>query len=375
MWTANLKASATGGVVLKTVDKSCTIPAVVNNAEFRNTQYVGDNVDDNSLERLREGYFEVLEMATYTDGHVIAVNSKHANGVPKDCSKVTNSAAASNFENTQGGLSGTVSLVSPGTGLNAAADPTPIYGCYVDQYFASNADEPTFANCATWSNTPTELGNTVHANWNNGQDATSAALMKDAIINEFVLDLATNSATDWVVTFPTKHHYVDNYSSSTPGKLFQSGMFDTGSCDDIQVNTWDREERTKTPDTDDFSPSQKTPNIQLCWEANIVTFNNKNLFNSTQTLGISTLFENGWARIDFIPDISNFLSANSAFGVQQIDNGAPTVTSTNTTTFTGLPVIGFAVQTFRPLGTTSYAGTFAHRFEPGTPSFNQFTNF
>jgi hypothetical protein len=374
MWTANLKASATGGVILKTADTSCTIPRVVNNAEFRNTQYVDDRANDDSLERLREGYFEVLEMATYTDGHVIAVNSKHTSaGVPKDCTKVTNQAAATDFRDTQGGLSGTVSLVSPGTGLNAAADATPLYGCYVDQYYFSNADEPTFANCVDWSNTPTAAGNTVHANWNgDGADATSAALMKDAIINEYVLDAATSSATDWIVTFPTKHHYVDNYSSSEPFKLFQSALTSTGSCDDIKVNYWDREERTRTPDTDDFSPSVKTPNVQICWEANIVTFNSLNLFNSTQTLGINNVYENGWARIDFRPDVNNYLVASSAYGVQQISNGAPQVTSTNTNTFTGLPVIGFAVQTFRPAVTSSYAGTFYHRFEPGSPSFNEF---
>ena len=368
MWTANLKASATGGVVLKTADASCTIPRVVNNAEFRNTLYVGDRADDDSLERLREGYFEVIEMATYSDGHVIAVNSKHANGVPKDCSKVTNAAASTGFQDTQGGLSGTVSLVSPGTGLNAAADPTPLYGCFVDQYYFSNEDQPTFADCVDWSNTPKSNGNVVHANWNgDGADATSAALMKDSILNEFVLDAATNSATDWVVTFPTKHFYVSNTSALPPGKLFQSALTDTGSCDDILVNTWDREERTKTPDQDDFSPSQKTPNVQLCWEANIVTFNDKNLFNSTQTLGITTAFENGWARIDFVPDAANFLVAASSNGVVQNVSGPAFVTATNSNTFTGLPVIGFAVQTFRPLGTTSYAGTFAHRFNPGAP--------
>ncbi len=366
VWTAALKQSATGGVVLRTSDKTCTIPKVVDGAEFRNNQYVGDEADDNSLERLREGYFEVIEMATYTDGSVIAVNSKHKAGVPVDCSKVTNATADKESQLTQGGLSGTASLVAPGTGLNAAVDPTPIVGCYVDNYYFSNSDKPTFADCTTFSNTSTYDGNIIHADWNNGQDATSAALMKFSIINEFVLDTATNSATDWVVTFPTKHHYVDNYSTSTPGKLFESPLTPDGSCDTILLYTWDREELPFTPASDDFSPPLKNPDLQICWEANVVTFNNKNLFNSSQTLGVTTAFQNGWARMDFVPKNTTALVANASYGVFLGDTGAPSTGSANTT-FSGLPVIGFAVQTFRPVGTSSYAGVFPHRFDPGTP--------
>jgi hypothetical protein len=32
-----------------------------------------------------------------------------------------------------------------------------------------------------------------------------------------------------------------------------------------------------------------------------------------------------------------------------------------------LPVVGFAVQTFRPSSATSYAGTFEHKYQAGTP--------
>jgi len=368
MWVAELDASATGGVQLFTNDKTCTIPRVVSGVEFRNTQYTGDQAKDNSLQRLREGYFEVIEMATYTSGSTIGINSKHNNGVPKDCTKVTNDVAADEAQPPTGGLSGTVSLVSPGSGLNAAADAVAMFGCNISDYFFSNADEPTFANCEEWSLTPTAEGNTIHALWGfgQGQDATSAALMKNAIINEFVLDVATASATDWVVTFPTKHHYVDNFSTVPPGKLFQSRLTSSGSCDDILVNTWDREERTKTPDQDDFSPTQQTPNVQICWEANIVSFNDHNIFNSSQVLGIATLFENGWARIDFVPKVNQFLIANNAQRIEQNSLGVPFVSIAGTT-FHGLPVIGFAVETFRPLGTTSYAGVFTHRFVPGSP--------
>jgi len=139
MWVAELDASATGGVQLFTNDKTCTIPRVVSGVEFRNTQYTGDQAKDNSLQRLREGYFEVIEMATYTSGSTIGINSKHANGIPKDCTKVTNDTAADEAQPPTGGLSGTVSLVSPGSGLNAAADAVAMFGCNISDYFFSNA--------------------------------------------------------------------------------------------------------------------------------------------------------------------------------------------------------------------------------------------
>src|SRR5262249_140252 len=107
--------------------------------------------------------------------------------------------------------------------------------------------------------------------------------------------------------------------------------------------------------------------VQICWEANILTFNNKNLFSSSNTLSVSTLFVNGWARMDFhfanpLPIVAEdavLVDQNSQSGVH---------TSFSSGTFTGLPVIGFAVETFRPTGISSYAGTYYHRFVPGTPN-------
>ncbi len=43
--------------------------------------------------------------------------------------------------------------------------------------------------------------------------------MKASVINEYVLDTATASATDWVVTFPTKWAYVDNKGTCRVGAV------------------------------------------------------------------------------------------------------------------------------------------------------------
>ena len=367
MWTAELDPSPSGGVRMFTADTSCTIPTIpASGVEFRNGAYKGDAVDDNSLARLREGYFEVIEMSTYTADSVIAVNSKHTSSrVPKDCSLVTDSTADKEQQNPQGGLTGTASLVSPGSGLNAATDPTVLVNFRATKnYQNTSTTAPDLRDADPWSTTEDGDGNTVWADWTGKPkaNAVSAALMKNAIINEFVLDPATASATDWVITFPTKSFYVTKLITTAP---FQSVLGTKGSCDDIILNTWDREEQTTQPGGPDFSPSPSTPNVSICWEANVLTFNGKNLFSSSNTLSVNTLFINGWARMDFHKTAALALVAKSAVNY---DLGSATPgSSASTGSFTGLPVIGFAVQTFRPTLTSSYAGTFYHRYIPGTP--------
>ena len=47
----------------------------------------------------------------------------------------------------------------------------------------------------------------------NPVDAVSSLFMVDNIYNEYVADPGVGASTEWVVTFPTKRFYVDNYSN------------------------------------------------------------------------------------------------------------------------------------------------------------------
>jgi hypothetical protein len=179
----------------------------------------------------------------------------------------------------------------------------------------------------------------------NPADAVSAVLMHDRVMNEFVLDAGTKSGTDWVLTFPTKRFYVNVGTGSAP-KLFQRNFNQTaGSCDDVVLNIYDREERTtSTPVT--FSPPPPTSTTSICWEANIITFNNSNVLVSKNVANINTGFENGWLKLGFARStaspfhtLGNVTNTTHIFG--------PTLTSTGLTkTYLGLPVVGFAVQSF-----------------------------
>ena len=129
-------------------------------------------------------------------------------------------------------------------------------------------------------------------------DPVSAVLMHDSVLNEFVLDTVTASGTDWVVTFPTKRFYVDIGTGAAP-KLFQRNFNgNSGACDDVTLNIYDREEKTTTTPTT-FSPPPPTFTNSICWEANIITFNNSNVLGSQNSANINTSFQDGWLHLGF----------------------------------------------------------------------------
>ena len=369
VWTASLEPNtATGGVTLFTADRSCTIPAIpATGVDFRNSDYTGDNFSDDTLGRLREGYAEVIEMATFTADSSTATNAKHAaTGIPKDCATITTSEdkVLAQQKPVAGGLTGSISLVAPGSGFNSAVDPIALDNFRHDAFYQlCCSSEPELSSADPFS-VSTGKDGVVYANWTYGEDAVSAVLMKANIINEFVLDTNTNSATNWVVTMPTKHFYGPFYTElgvSFWYPPFQGGG-GTASCDTVQAVLWNREEAQST--LLDFSPQPKTT---LCWETNVITFNGVNLFGSTNVRNANTTFANGWGRIGFTG--SRLLVADSATVV--IANGGSPFSAAASTTFTGLPVIGFAVQTFRVTPTNSYAGTFYHRSTSGSPGEHQ----
>ena len=97
MWTAAVVNTATGAKVI-TADKSCTAPAIpANGKDFVNFAYNGTALEGiqqsggdgetQSLDRTREGYFEIIEMGTITNTAIIAAVT-HVSGVPANCAVV-----------------------------------------------------------------------------------------------------------------------------------------------------------------------------------------------------------------------------------------------------------------------------------------------
>ena len=106
--------------------------------EFKNFGYTGANADAAAfptLDRTREGYFEVIEMGTVTTPAVQAYIKHSAAGVPGNCIALDNmdpgsgNVAPNIFPGTflaapAGGLAGRASIINSANGSNYTFEPT-----------------------------------------------------------------------------------------------------------------------------------------------------------------------------------------------------------------------------------------------------------
>jgi hypothetical protein len=385
VWTTAI-IPTTDGAGIFTADKSCTVPTVSSNSAsptaFVNFAFTQSNDDKGgtSLDRTREGYAEIIEMGDVVGSTAVAAT--HVNGVPPcTLSALVDPTAFNNTVAGTGGLFGSMTLVNVLQGEDFGYDPTALDGFSTTPlWFPAGDIRPTLAFVNPKTSVVVAGFNVyVTPNWpvlppGNPVDPISAVLMHNNVYNEFVLDVSTRSKTDWVVTFPTKREYVFA-GSGVAQKLFQNNFTASGSCDDIALSLFDREERTKQA-TQDFSPPPPVNIQSLCWEANVISYvftggalpAQSTVFGSKNFIPVTSDFVNGWATLNF--------SVTSG-GRHQLTGPGSTVFNTrtggtigtNTTTYNGLPVLGFAAIVFENGTLTSggvsiqsnYGGNFNHK--------------
>lgn len=365
VWTAAVIDIGTGAGIF-TEDISCTLPQVpgtVDTAQpFRNFRFSGGFADGGptGLDRTREGYLEILEMGSLDPA---GAGAPAVHGAGMDCPSllgVTDADAAA----PSGGLFGGTSFVNVGEGRLVSHNAIAIDDWRVTSFITGPGDEtPRLSNANAPGAVPGTVrsrvffeGDVVESSWLEGAQAVSAVFMHNNIMNEFVLDEGTESGTDWVVNFPTKRFHTDTvFAVDTPPVPPFTTVFQADpagrACEAVNLNIWDREENTPTTGID-FSPLPPEGANVLCFEANVVTFNESSVLSSALDTfsNINTTFENGWARIAF-------------------DDPANSMTSEDGDTYFGLPVTGFMIQTFtnRVLEVdgvdvlSNYAGLFNHR--------------
>ncbi|MEP7183632.1 MAG: hypothetical protein ABI886_15740 [Betaproteobacteria bacterium] len=408
VWVADVIPTADGAGIF-TPDKSCTVPVVSANpaspTPFVNYAYTGSTNDDGgdkTLDRTREGYVEIISMADIFTGTPTYTTITHALGATPgtpDCDlDILQSPSLSKLNPQlasdigpidspyvmQPGLFGGITLINVGSGVDIATEAVAL-----DAFFTLGGQnlmqpegsiQPNLAKVSPKTSVVTSGSTTYVTDWSattNAVDAVSAVLMRNNVYNEFVLDAATQSQTDWVVTFPTKWaYYGGGQILDTAGavigvavtKLFQRNFSGTkGACDDVVISRYDREEKTVKSATT-FSPPPPTATDSICWEANVVTFNNGNILGSKNLANIPTTFENGWVGINFpvttnVPPRHQLVGGNST----TFDTASGSTSSINPTTYNGLPVIGFAASTYKngfvaAGSTVYYAGRQNHRF-------------
>ena len=356
-WTGAIVRTADGAKLI-TRDTSCTAPAIsAAGVDFRNYQYIDDT--NTSLGRTREGYIEMIEMGVVTDTDLAAA-ATHANGTPADCGAIVDAWRSGGtwvadptrgMGAPTGGLYGYGTIVNVDAGTDVTYDATALDAFSTAVLHAtpgsslpSLADADPEANIVTaLAGTPTVLTLDTGANAHPGLDAVSAVLMKGSIMNDYVVDTTIAAGTDWVVTFPTKHPYTNGANApEAPFTAAWTGEEPSEACEAIGVSYYDREELSPTtpPSDIDFSPLPPVVVVQgpaLCYEANVMTVNDSNVFGSTLShynINLEEGFDAGWMALDFTTDANHTLSASA--------NGG-----TDTVVLRGLPTIGFAAIAFQ----------------------------
>ena len=397
VWTAAVVSDGPEGTTpasapaarIFTSDNSCTVPAIPAAGEtFKNFQYATGDVKATGpweLSRTREGHLEIIEMGVLTAGGTFANAAKHnPQGVPANCA-VLDSAwspggtgtwltnSSTQIEPPSGGLFGGAEIVNPANGTNISYNADAIEGFFISTTANLHTNPgsvlPSLAQAQT-----SDAGDATAIVFNNGTltqfpftgtgaglRAVSAVFMHNEIYNEFASRTSSNLSvqSEWVVTFPTKRLHI---RQAQPARLpFRTpyNIAAGGACEIVQITFWNREESAVAPGGTGFSPpppGQTSANPQLCFEAQVVTFNQTNIGdyltsgNRSGVLG-SYYARNiatgnaleGWARIrlgdqDAASFTQNFLPL-----------ATPTATAQNTTALVGLPVTGFWAA--------NYAGT------------------
>lgn len=354
VWVAAITPTADGAAITSP-DVSCTLPLAVSQGQtiaFRNGAYAGIDGGGSTLDRTREGYAEIIEMATYADTSTTHTNVTHVNGVPPGCSKQTDTLGDSEALPPTGGLIGGLTLINVDSGTDYTEDAVAIANFSVQKlYTGAGKDTPNLESVTPPISVVTAKGNVYQSVWTPSTgEAVSAVLMHDQIMNEYVLDTATLSGTDWVVTMPTKRFFV-GIGTGAPGELFQSNFSktdDTGACDDVSLAIYDREENTTSTPLD-FSPQPTAGVNSLCWEANVITFQAASVLGSvnTETITPPASFQHGWLNLGFLPStVTGSTHKLINVGATQIAPLGAAFGAPVTATYVGLPVVGFAVQSF-----------------------------
>jgi hypothetical protein len=420
MWTGAvvpLSTDVTSPGAVISADTSCVDPVQItlSPVPFVNFAYnVASDPLVHTLARTREGYAEIFEMGVLPPG-ALATAATHVNGVPAGFSSATNNCPAlvgvagetavnAAIVAPTGGLMGTGTIINVTSGRDTMYNATafgawavggPVYtGLSLG---GGGTNRPNFTDTVPKSSAVISLSafgtavpNIYFSTWDDsptaglgvaGAKAASATMMHSDVLNEYILDAATASQTDWVLTFPTKSFFVNVATAVVP---FTAPLTASGACEVIDLVWFNREEGTASASTGSFSPNPPgAPSNTLCWESTIVSFRNGSssaapaapslvLGSSNVTaIAVTSTFQNGWAAIHFTG------SGASTFGLVSAAAGSTTtplvsggVATPGAQTYLGLPVVGFMARTFTNgtlhCGTASclgnYLGSVSHGY-------------
>jgi hypothetical protein len=389
MWVGVVTATGTGAsdpaILRKAGDLSCTDPPIPptpsnssNGEPFKNFAYLTgpDSLPGTTLDRTREGYIEIFEMANLTGSAAALVTHPQTVGVAPPCpdtvaimSYINNTIPTAlsplNLEAPSGGLYGNVTLINVANGadMNYVADALDQYagGQY---YQVVTSQLPLLGGSQVIPSSLTLVNGVAYSEDFSGSPtpgarAVASVFMHSAVLNDYAIEPGVGGQTDWVLTFPIKREFV---SSATAIPPFTGLLTTSGACEPALFQQFDRDEQIAPPGQGGFSPTQGTSGPDtgnLCWESTIISFRNNQTRvnpNSTTSAPVSGVlgsrnaivppnkqnFEHGWMALTFTGTNATGTGLTSAGG-QSLDQVGNTFLGNQT--FVGLPVTGFMVRT------------------------------
>ena len=386
VWAGAVVPTAAGAQLL-TADTSCTDPAFIPTGAstgplsgnqpilglaLHSNAYTGTNSDGSgdTLDRTREGYVEVIEMATLSGSSAAAV-SHTAAGVPANCPAIR-ATVGPIVGAPSGGLWGTLTLINVNNGQDFTLDATPLDGLTTRAFFRPPGDPYPDFNAQEIDPVSTVLahGNAYRSLWSRPVDAVSAVLMRASWATEYVLDAGTASLTDVVVALPTRHHYVNATTASPPFAATLDWKADCGSGTQVgevlPTVFFNREEQGAVDQGSNFPvpPTPNEPQRRLCAAAAVASVRNGSsqipsdttrtaLLGSTTrgmsgggAIGINAGFQNGWlVMVPLRPGIQPLPPLVSQPASTRTDLATGQVTP-GSHSYVGLPVVGFGARSF-----------------------------
>lgn len=428
-WTDPNATGPGGGPGIRTNDHSCLFPdfgnAVgqgwqpvpgkpgVRGIDFKDFAFTGDYADGNTNidDRLGEGHIEIIGIARHeaSDGFTRDI-SHGGDGYPRDCLGASNSWLAGSSGAEGEGLGNVLALngylINVGQGQGAGFDPDILADFISDTGIDGSlwaAQSLTATDPDLDSASPgrfisqgaiKQKGRSFDTPVQGGIDAVSYVFQRSSVINEWAasenLDpraVVTEYYNQWILTFPTKHYYVDLQTDMSLGDDISPTLADPGtdndalwpfyeefdhdeaaegfvagmSCEPYRMRMWNREERF----SGFASPAKDFP-AKLCYETNVLVFNEdfesvglESNFATTipaahlpTEIDTITASERGWASMDFYNSDggTGIIPASIEFRRAVWDRA-------------GLPVTGFVFSVFNTNdSTTNHTSANAHRY-------------
>ncbi|MCX7554384.1 hypothetical protein OS175_10870 [Marinicella sp. S1101] len=219
-------------------DTSCAPGLRKSGQEFLPNEIIDGS---NDLERTREGFIEVIEMATFFNGsNVFGVAEHGVTGVPQDCDSLasfwqengmwheeTGGNVQSELLTTTGGLMADAQIIDVAQGINYSVPSLAFDGFHAENTIAHVNPEDSSLSLDS-ANPMADImahGQSYKLATATGIDAVTAVLMADKLVASYALDTVVAGINESIFTQPTRRFYV-NSNDTNATRPFNSNTQD-----------------------------------------------------------------------------------------------------------------------------------------------------